>query len=408
MIRRDLYWRKIKPFVDKPIIKVVTGMRRVGKSYFLKEIIERLFEQGVALRNVLFVDKEDLNFEFIGSYKDLHEYASTEFSGVTGRKYLFIDEIQEIEDWERAVASFAKSDEYDIYITGSNAHLLSSELATLISGRYVEFAVYPLSFREYLLFKGDHNTDRESEFAGYLRYGGLPGLFHLELSDETVFQYLNAIYNTILLKDIVKRYNVRNVALLEKFAQYFFDNVGQLMASHNITRFLKSQNIKTYPDTIQNYLSYFTATFLGYSAKRYDIKGKRLFEINDKYYVNDLGLRHSVIGYRGGDIGQLLENVVFIELLRRGYSVNVGIQGQREIDFIATRQNEKIYIQVAYLLESKKTVEREFTPLLEVKDNYPKFVLSMDSKIWGEEYEGIKRLNIIDFLLEEGEPFFQN
>ena len=174
------------------------------------------------------------------------------------------------------------------------------------------------------------------------------------------------------------------------------------MASHNITKFLKSQNIKTYPDTIQNFLSYFTATFLGYSAKRYDIKGKRRFEINDKYFVNDLGIRHSVIGYRGGDIAQLLENVVYIELLRRGYSVNVGIQGQREIDFVATRQDEKLYIQVCYLLESESTVEREFTPLLEVKDNYPKFVLSMDSKIWGDQYEGIKRLNIIDFLLEEG------
>jgi len=401
MIKRDLYWKKISPFIDKPVIKIITGMRRVGKSYFLKELIERLGQQGVAEDNILFIDKEDLAFDAIQSYMDLYEYVNSELSDVKGRKYLFVDEIQEIEEWERCVASFLKNEEYDIYITGSNAHLLSSELATLISGRYIEVVLYPLSFGEYRIFRGEDFTDKDREFQQYLRYGGLPGLFHMEITDETVFQYLNAIYNTILLKDVVKRYNVRNVALLEQFARYFFDNIGQLMASHNITKFLKSQNIKTYPDTIQNFLSYFTATFLGYSAKRFDIKGKRRFEINDKYFVNDLGIRHSVIGYRGGDIAQLLENVVFIELLRRGYSVNVGIQGQREIDFIATRQNEKMYIQVTYLLESKSTVEREFIPLLEVKDNYPKFVLSMDSKIWGDEYEGIKRLNIIDFLLED-------
>lgn len=399
MIKRDLYWKKINPFINKPVIKIITGMRRVGKSYCLKEIIERLVQQGVAEDNILFIDKEDLAFDAIQSYMDLYEYVNSELSDVKGLKYLFIDEIQEIEEWERCIVSFLKKEEYDIYITGSNAHLLSSELATLISGRYIEFTIYPLSFKEYRIFRGDNFSDQQAEFDRYLRYGGLPGLLHIELNDETVFQYLNAIYNTILLKDVVKRYNVRNVALLEQFARYFFDNIGQLMASHNITKFLKSQNIRTYPDTIQNFLSYFTATFLGHSAKRYDIKGKRRFEINDKYFVNDLGMRHSVIGYRAGDIAQLLENVVFVELLRRGYAVNVGVQGQREIDFIATRQNEKLYIQVAYLLESKKTAEREFAPLLEVKDNYPKFVLSMDSKIWGDEYEGIKRMNVIDFLL---------
>lgn len=401
MIRRDLYWKKIQPFIDKPIIKVITGMRRVGKSYFLKEIIERLSEQDIPETNILFIDKEDLNFEFIGSYSDLFKYVEDKFSKVKGKKYLFIDEIQEIKEWERAVASFSKSEKYDVYITGSNAHLLSSEIATLISGRYIEFTLYPLSFKEHGLFKGKQYTDAQSEFTDYLRYGGLPGLIHLERTDETVFQYLNAIYHTILLKDIIKRYNVRNVAVFERFARYFFDNTAQIISAGSITNYLKSQKINTHVETIQNFLFYFTATFLGYSAKRYDIKGKRLFEINDKYFVNDLGIRHSVIGYRGGDIGQILENVVYIELLRRGYSVTVGIQGQREIDFIGTRQGEKIYIQVTYLLKSEKTVAREFNPLLEIKDNYPKFVLSMDSEIWGDAYEGIRRINIIDFLLED-------
>jgi predicted AAA+ superfamily ATPase len=318
MIRRDLYWKKIQPFVNKPVVKVVTGMRRVGKSYFLKEIIERLSEQGESRENCLFIDKEDLSFKFISSYMDLYKYVEDELSGVSGRKYLFIDEIQEIEEWERAVASFAKSEKYDIYITGSNAHLLSSELATLISGRYIEFTIYPLSFKEYRIFRGGDYSGQESEFDQYLRYGGLPGLIHLELNDETVFQYLSAIYNTILLKDIVKRYSVRNVALLEDFSQYFFDNISQIVSAGSITKYLKSQKIHAHVDTIQNFLSYFTATFLGYSAKRYDIKGKRRFEINNKYFANDLGIRHSVIGYRGGDIGQILENVVYVELLRRG------------------------------------------------------------------------------------------
>jgi len=401
LIRRELYWQKIKAFVDKPVIKVITGMRRVGKSYFLKEVVEHLFEQEVAKENILFIDKEDLKFEFLATYTDLYSYVEDCFTDVKGRRYLFIDEVQEISEWEKAVASFSKSEKYDIYLTGSNAHLLSSELATLISGRYVEFTIYPLSFKEYLLFKGDKSSDCESDFADYLRYGGLPGIFHLEQSDETVYQYINAIYNTILLKDIVKRYNIRNIALLERFASYFFDNTGQILSAGNIVKYLKSQKIQVHIDTIQNYLIYFRATFLGYRARRYDIKGKRLFEINDKYYLNDLGIRHSVIGYRGGDIGQLLENIVYIELLRRGYSVCVGIQGQKEIDFIATRQSEKIYVQVAYLLESAETVKREFSSLLEVKDNYPKYVLSMDSKIWGEGYDGITRMRIIDFLLGE-------
>ena len=221
MIKREIYWKKVNPFIEKPVIKIITGMRRVGKSYFLKEIIERLVQQGVSKNNILFIDKEDLDFDQIKSYMDLYEFVKAELSDVKGRKYLFIDEIQEIDGWERCIASLLKNEEYDIYITGSNAHLLSSELATLISGRYVEVVLYPLSFGEYRIFRGENFTDKEREFEQYLRYGGLPGLFHMELTDETVFQYLNAIYNTILLKDIVKRYNVRNVALLEQFARYF-------------------------------------------------------------------------------------------------------------------------------------------------------------------------------------------
>lgn len=226
----------------------------------------------------------------------------------------------------------------------------------------------------------------------------MPGLFHFEQTDEVIFQYLEAIYNTILLKDIIKRFNVRNVSLLEKISNFLFDNIGNLVTANNISKFLKSQKIVAYSDTIQNYLNYFTATFIAYKVSRYDLKGKRLLEINEKYYINDIGMRHSILGYKSNDISQILENTIFMELLYRGYKVNIGTNGITEIDFIATKQNKKVYIQVTYLLASEKTIQREFKPLLEVKDNYPKFVLSMDSKIWGDDYQGIKRLNIIDFL----------
>ena len=295
--------------------------------------------------------------------------------------------------------SLHKKEDFDIFITGSNAHLLSTELSTLISGRYIEMQIYPLSYSEYLDFKGDKFTDHKNEFAIYLRYGGLPGLFHFENTDEVVFQYLSSVYNTILLKDIVKRYNVRNVSLLEKISAFLFDNIGNLLTASNITKYLKSQKIQTYSDTVQIYIDYFLSTFLTHKASRYDLKGKRFLTINEKYYLNDLGIRHSIIGYKSGDIGQLLENVVYLELIRRGFRVGIGVLGEKEVDFIATKNNEKIYVQVAYLLSEQQTIEREFSPLLYIKDNYPKYVLSMDDNIWGNDYKGIKRLNIIDFIL---------
>ena len=398
-IKRQLYWDKIKPFINAPVIKIITGMRRVGKSYFLKQIINELKSTGVPPDNILYIDKEDIDFDFITTYQDLNSYIQDKFPQTTGKKYLLIDEIQEISGWEKVITSLLKKEEFDIYITGSNAHLLSSELATLIAGRYIEQHIYPLSYSEYILFRGKEFTSHKNEFEMYMKYGGLPALFHIERTDETVFQYLQAIYNTILLKDIVLRYKIRNVALLEKIAKFLFDNTGNLLTSNNIAKYLKSEKIQTYPDTVQNYLNCFTQTYIAHKVERYDLKGKRLLSINDKYYLNDLGIRHALLGYKGSDISQLLENVVYIELLRRGYQVNIGIQGNKEIDFIAVKNDEKLYIQVCYILESETTVQREFSPLLAVKDNYPKYVLSMDEKIWGENYEGIKRINIVEWLL---------
>ena len=398
-IFRSLYWDKISPFVDKPVIKVITGMRRVGKSYFLRQIASELKKRGVPAPNILQVDMEDMDYAHIRNASALHNYVSQNAPPLHGKIYLLVDEIQEIDNWEKAIASFHKKENVDCYITGSNAHLLSAELATLISGRYVEIPIYPLGFSEFRKFKGSTGAPREEDFRSYLRFGGMPAVFHFEQTEETIYQYNNAVFNTILLKDIVKRFNVRNVGLLERVAMYLFDNVGQLVSAHSISKFLKSQKIRAYPDTIAEYLGYFTAAFTTHRAQRFDIKGKRLLEINDKYYANDLGMRHCLLGYRTGDITQLLENIVFMELLRRGFTVYIGKQADFEVDFIARKNDETKYIQVAYLLESDETRKREVRPLIAVGDNYPKMVLSMDPLPPGD-VEGIHFKNLIDFLLE--------
>jgi predicted AAA+ superfamily ATPase len=396
---RKSYWNRIRPFVDKPVIKVITGMRRVGKSCFLKQIMKQLADDGVSEDNLIFVDKEDLSFSHLANAQDLHQYVVSRSNELEGMVYLFVDEVQEIDGWEKAVASFAKTGGIDVYVTGSNAHMLSAELATLISGRYVEFPIYSLGFSEFLSFKGEDAASVDEEFRNYLRFGGMPALFHFEQSSEVIYQYDSAIFNTILLKDIVKRFNVRNVSLLERIGSYLFDNIGQLVSANSISKFLKSQRIKAYPDTVQEYLSYFVSTYLAFRAQRYDLKGKRLLEINDKYFVNDLGMRHAILGYTNADIGQLLENLVYMELKRRAYRVDVGKINEYEVDFVATRHDEKLYIQVAYLLESKETLERELRPLARIKDNYPKMILSMD-RIGIDDMEGIVHRNLVDYLLD--------
>ena len=398
-IRRKKYFEKIKPFINKPIIKVITGMRRVGKSYFLKQIINQLMNNGVSDNKIIFIDKDDIDFDFIQDYKNLNKYITQKIKSKKRKYFLFIDEVQEIANWEKVIVSLHKKENIDVYLTGSNAHLLSSELSTLLSGRYVEIKIYPLSYSEFVLFNGKAFTSHADCFTKYLRYGGMPGLFHLEQTDDTVYKYLESIFDTIVFKDIIKRYNIRNISLLEKIYKFLFENIGNLITANSISKYLKSQKLKTYPDTVQNYLNYFTNAYLAYKVSRFDLKGKKILEFNDKYYINDLGIRHALFNYRPNDISQLLENVIYMELLYRGYKVNIGSGKNFEIDFVATKQNEKIYIQVAYLLASEKTIKREFKPLMKIKDNYPKFVISMDDKIWGDDYNGIKRLNIIDFLI---------
>ncbi len=403
-INRDQYWEKLKPFIDKPVIKVITGMRRVGKSYFILQIIDELKKSGVKKNNIIYIDKEDMDFSFIRNSVDLHEYIKENTKNLKSKVYIFIDEIQEIIEWEKTISSFLKKEKYDIFITGSNAHMLSAELATLISGRYIEFKIYPLSFKEFLIFNNDDTQSNEDAFNDYLRFGGLPALFHFERSDEIIYQYTSALYNTILLKDVVKRHNIRNVALLENIALFLFDNIGNVVSANNISKYLKSQNMRTYVDTVQEYLRYLSSSFIVHQVSRYDIKGKKHLEVNDKYFINDLGIRHSQLGYRNADIAQFLENIVFMELLRRGYRVSIGKLNKFEVDFVANKQNKTLYIQVCYLLANQEILDRELRPLLAIPDNYTKFILSMDN-LAVDDLKGIKRMNIIDFLKEESISF---
>jgi predicted AAA+ superfamily ATPase len=399
MVSRDLYLDKIRPFIGKPLIKVITGIRRSGKSTFLRLLIAEL--EAVPQNRICYINMESLRFENIRSYRELNEYVTAQLDTGHAGNYLFIDEIQEIEQWEKAVVSFLSDGIADIYITGSNAHLLSSEIATILSGRYVEFPVYTLSFREYHRFLGPGDSRPANDvFLEYLRYGGFPGLHHVDLDDETVFQYLNSLYNTIMLKDVIKRNNIRNITLLENITRFLFDNIGNIFSARKVSDYIKSQNMRIGVETVQNYIGYLQSTFSVFKVQRYDIKGKRILELYEKYYLGDTGLRHALLGYRESDISGVLENIVFLELLRRGFSVHIGKFDDQEIDFIAEKQGEKVYIQVAYLLASEETIDREFGVLQKVNDNYPKLVVSMDDA-FGSDHNGIKRLHIIDFLQRE-------
>jgi predicted AAA+ superfamily ATPase len=399
MYKRTYYLEKIEPFIGKPVIKVITGMRRVGKSYFVRQIIEKLKTEGIHHDGILYINMELMDFAFIKNYQDLHQYVKKRLSK-KGPKYLFVDEIQEISGWEKTITSLLAEGSYDIFIAGSNAQLLSSEIATLISGRYIEFPLYSLTFNEFLVFRDVKKKDVKTEFLNYLRYGGFPVIHHFDFEEEVIYQYISSLFNTILLKDVIRKHNVRNINLLENLTLYLFDNIGNIFSARRISDYLKSQNLKIGIETVQNYISYISSTFAIHKVPRFDIKGKQQMEMYEKYYLGDIGLRHALLGYREGDISGILENIVFIELKKRGYRISIGKWAEKEIDFIAQKPNEKLYFQVSYLLSSPEVVEREFSSLKKIKDNYPKYVLSMDTE-FGSDIEGIRRLNIIDFLLNQ-------
>lgn len=393
-IKRTYYLERIRPFMSKDIIKVIAGQRRVGKSYLLFQIMDELVRQGIKKNDILYINKELYEFDAIRDYHDLLHYIKQSTKGKK-KTALFIDEIQGISQFEKALRDLQASGGYDIYCTGSNANLLSGELATYLSGRYVEIEVYSLSYPEFLIFHNLENT--EDSLLKYIKYGGLPYLINLDMNDEVVYDYLKSINNTILFKDVVARYNIRNVTFLERLVEYVADNVGSLVSAKKISDFLKSQKIKISPNVVLNYLSFLTDAFLVLKVRRSEIGGKRIFEINDKFYFQDCGLRHALVGYRLSDINKVLENIVYMHLRVSGYSVTVGQMGSGEIDFVGEKKEERLYVQVAYLIPDKKTWSREFGNLLLIADNYPKFVVSMDRMIQGSE-KGIKHMYITQFL----------
>ena len=394
--KRPFYMDKITPFIGVDLIKVLIGQRRVGKSYILLQLIDAIkFKDKTA--NIVYINKEENEYDEVANYRDLIVYAEKRIIP-KANNYLFIDEIQDIERFEKALRHLFAKKTFDIYCTGSNARLLSSEIATGLSGRYIEIPVHTLSYPEFLQFQ--KLPSGEESLSKYIRYGGLPFLSNLKLTDEIAYGYLQSIYNTIILKDVVARFKIRNINFLNRLLEYLADNIGSLVSANKISDFLKSQKIKTTPNIVLDYLSFLTSSFIIREVNRTNIKGKKVFEINEKYYWEDLGLRNSLVGYKATEIGQMLENLVFSHLSRLGFAIHVGQLANKEIDFVAEKEGKRIYVQVAYLINDNATKEREFGNLLDIADNYKKIVVSMD-KMVGSDYKGIKHYQIIDFLLDD-------
>ncbi len=403
MIVREQYMKQIRDFMDKPVVKVITGMRRCGKSALLELTMQELLLHGVKKENIISINFESLRYERLKDYKSLYRAISKTAAHTKGKLYILLDEIQEVSSWEQAINSFRVDFNCDIYVTGSNAKLLSGEFATLLAGRCIEIQVFPLDFKEYLDFAAGNadeaNLTQAEQFSNFLRYGGLPGIHQMKWEDSRITQYLTDIYNSVLLKDVITRNKIRDTALLESILHYLMDNIGNIFSAKTISDFLKSQGRKLSTETVYNYLKSLESAFLIHKASRFDIKGKRIMETQEKYYLSDLGIRHAVIGYRSNDIAGMLENVVYLELLRRGYAVHIGKHDVTEVDFVADKADDRLYVQVCYVLTDENT-EREFAPLKAIADNYQKIVLSTDTLL-SFNLDGIRQKNIIAFLLEK-------
>ena len=393
--KRKGYIDRIKPFMQKSVAKVLTGQRRVGKSFLLYQLIEEILAEEPDA-NIIYVNLEDFTFSSLQTAEDLHSYIISH-SKEKVKNYIFIDEIQDIPGFEKVIRSLLLNEDNDIYITGSNAKMLSGELATYLSGRYIEFKIYSLSYSEFLEFHG--LTESETSYELYSRYGGLPYLLNLPLEDETVNEYLKSVYSTIVFRDVVSRYKLRNTLFLEKLIQFLSENIGNLFSAKNISDYLKSQHTAISVNQIQSYTEYLNTAFLIHRVERYDLIGKRVFEIGEKYYFENMGIRNIVIGYRITDKAKILENLVYNHLLYKGYDIKVGYYGDKEIDFVGEKNGEKLYIQVALKIDSDKTAEREFGNLLKIQDNYPKIVVTEDT-FSGNSYEGIRHCSIRQFLME--------
>lgn len=403
MIKRDTYLKQLQEFIDKPFVKILTGIRRSGKSSVLLLLKEELLLRGISEKQIIHINFESFEFIELKTAQTLYEFVKKQLKNHQ-QNYLLLDEIQEVEGWEKAVNSFLVDFGSDVYLTGSNSHLLSSELATYLAGRYVEIPVYTLSFAEYLEFNKHYlpelQQNNRDSFKSYLSLGGFPVIHTAHYSEETAYKVVFDIYSSVILRDTVQRYKIRDVELLERVVKYVIDNIGNTFSGKNVADYFKSQQRKIDVNTVYNYLNALEGAFILYRTSRYDVKGKEILKTQEKFYVSDVSLIYALMGYKNRMISGILENVVFLELKRKGYQVFVGKLDTQEIDFIAEKQGEKIYVQVAYKLESEQTVEREFASLIAVKDQYPKYVVTMDD-FWKETVEGVKHLHIADFLLME-------
>lgn len=400
MINRPIYVNKIMAYANTPFVKILTGVRRCGKSTILKMIMNELRSWGILEERIVSYRFDSMEYEDMTA-KEMYAELKDRISP-NGRTYFFLDELQEVSGWEKVVNSLASDYDVDIYVTGSNSRMMSSELATYLTGRYVTFRIYTLSFAEYLTFKSQYASvgDPRQELAQYIRLGGFPATHLQEYTQDEVYTIVRDIYNSTIFSDIVKRNQVRKVDQLERVVKYTFNNVGNTFSAKSISDYLKAEHRSLDNETVYSYLEKLEKAYLLHRCSRYDLQGKELLKTQEKFYLADTSLRYSVLGYNADTVAASLENVVYLELCRRGYTVHIGKTGDGEIDFVATRQNEKIYVQVTQRIASEKTERREYDRLLEIRDNYPKYVLLTDD-FAGGNYEGIKTMHIADFLLSE-------
>lgn len=399
MIDRPLYMDKIMAYTDTPFVKILTGVRRCGKSTILKMIMERLkTERHIPDERIISCRYDSMEYVDLTA-KDMYDQLKSRLS-TEGKTYLFLDEVQEIEGWERVVNSLASDFDVDLYVTGSNSRMMSSEIATYLTGRYISFRIFTLSFGEYLMFKRQYAPvgDAKTELANYVRLGGFPATHLQAYSQEEVYTIVRDIYNSTIFSDIVRRSQIRKIDQLERIVKYTFNNVGNTFSAKSIADYLKSEHRSLDNETVYNYLEKLEKAYLLHRCIRYDLQGRELLKTQEKFYLADVALRYSVLGYNADSIAASLENIVYLELCRRGYTVNVGKTDGGEIDFVAERQNERLYVQVTQEIRSEKTAKREYERLLGIRDNYPKYVLTTDA-FAGGNYQGIRTMHIADFLL---------
>ena len=399
MIYRPMYVDKIMAYVDTPFVKVLTGVRRCGKSTILKMIMEKLkMERNIPENRIISCRFDSMEYEDMTA-KQMYAQLKEQLSN-NGKTYLFLDEVQEIKGWEKVINSLASDFDVDLYITGSNSRMMSSEISTYLTGRYISFRIFTLSFGEYLMFKEKYAaiSDSKTELVNYVRLGGFPATHLQSYSQDEIYTIVRDIYNSTIFSDIVKRNQVRKIDQLERVVKYTFNNVGNTFSAKSISDYLKSERRSLDNETVYSYLEKLEKAYLLHRCSRYDLQGKEILKTQEKFYLADVALRYSVLGYNADSVAASLENIVYLELCRRGYTVHIGKTDDGEIDFVATRQNEKIYVQVTQEIHSEKTEKREYNRLLEIHDNYPKYVLRTD-EFAGGNYEGIKTMHIADFLL---------